>query len=191
MTTPDTGPSAAKAAARAEARGRRRQGPPPDAQSLARQALAFVHAIPGPPRVTCYASYGTEPPTATLITLLMASGFDVLLPRVLGDDLAWGLADQASALSAMGIAEPVGAPVELLPVRAMLIPALAVTPSGDRLGKGGGYYDRTIADLGDAVPVIAAIVGDGDIVDGIPVEEHDRRVDAIITPTRVIECVPR
>lgn len=187
MSTPDTAPSAAKAAARAEARARRRGGARPDPQALAERALGMLHALPGPRRVTCYASYGTEPGTDELCARLADAGFEVLLPRVTGDELEWVLADTDVQMSAMGIAEPKGAAVDLLPVRAMLIPALAVTLRGDRLGKGGGYYDRVLAAIGDA-PAVAAIVGDADVIDSIPTEKHDQRVDFIITPTRVIDC---
>lgn len=140
----------------------------------------------GIPRVTAYASYGTEPATGPLIEQLRADGFEVLLPRVEGDRMDWGLAGQASTLSRMGIAEPTGS-TALLPLRAMLIPALAVTTHGDRLGKGGGYYDRVLAQLPSEVPV-AALVRDEDVLGSIPTEAHDRRVDVVITPSRIIEC---
>jgi len=188
VSTPDTGPSAAKASARADARARRQGGPRPDPKALAERALGMLDALPGPRRVTCYASYGSEPATDVLCARLASAGFEVLLPRVTGDELEWVLADADVQVSAMGIAEPTGAAVDLLPVRALLIPALAVTPHGDRLGKGGGYYDRVLAAAADAPAVIAAIVGDADVIDSIPTEKHDQRVDFIITPTRVIDC---
>lgn len=123
--------------------------------------------------------------------MLASRGFEVLLPRVAGDRIDWVVADDSMEVSAMGIAEPTGAAVDLEPVRALLIPALAVTSTGDRLGKGGGFYDRVLAGLGDPRPIIAAIVDDGDVVDDVPVEAHDRRVDFVITPTRIIDCARR
>lgn len=188
MSTPDTGPSAAKASARADARARRRGGARPDPGALAERALGLLEVLPGPPRVTCYSSYGTEPGTDELCARLTDAGFEVLLPRVVGDELEWVLRGTEAEVSSMGIAEPTGAAVDLLPVRALLIPALAVTPRGERLGKGGGYYDRVLAALAQAPPVIAALVGDDDVVASVPTEPHDQRVDFIITPTRVIDC---
>lgn len=188
MSTPDTGPSTVKAEARRDARARRREAPPPDADLIARQCLAFLDAIHGPRRVASYASYGTEPGTARLHTALADAGFEVLVPRVRGEDLEWADVLTPSALSSMGIAEPTGQSVPLIPVRALLVPALAVTPAGDRLGKGGGFYDRLLAGLGAVRPIVAAIVGDGDIVPALPTQEHDQRVDAIITPTRTLRC---
>jgi 5-formyltetrahydrofolate cyclo-ligase len=189
--TSDTDSSAAKAAARDEARARRRSGARPDPRALADRAMALLEDLPGPRRVTCYASYGTEPDTGELRSRLAAAGYDVLLPRVRGDDLEWVVDGPDSTLSSMGIAEPVGATVDLIPVRAMLIPALAATPDGDRLGKGGGYYDRVLDLLGEMRPPVAAIVGDADVVDALPTDAHDQRVDAIVTPTRIVSCAMR
>ena len=188
MSTSGTDLSAAKSAARAEARARRRSGDRPDPGALAEQAMTLVEELAGPRRVTCYASYGTEPDTSVLRARLAAAGFEVLLPRVVGDEMEWVLDGPEIEVSAMGIEEPRGPAVDLTPVRAMLMPALAVTPSGDRLGKGGGYYDRVLASLGDTSVVLAAIVGDDDVVSSLPTQAHDQRVDAIITPTRVVRC---
>lgn len=189
MSTPDTDSSAAKAVARAEARARRRSGDRPDPRLLADRAVELLETLPGPLRVTCYASYGTEPDTGELRRRLAAAGYEVLLPRVDGERLEWVVDGPDTSVSSMGIAEPTGAAVELLPLRAMLIPALAVTAEGDRLGKGGGYYDRVLAGLRD-VPIVA-IVGDADVVDRIPTQAHDMRVHAIVTPTRATPCVAR
>ena len=187
MSTSDTDPSAAKAVSRAEARARRRSGDRPDPHLLADQTVGLLETLPGPLRVTCYASYGTEPDTGELRRRLSAAGYEVLLPRVDGDRLEWVLDSPDTTVSSMGIAEPTGAAVDLLPLRAMLIPALAVSADGDRLGKGGGYYDRVLSGLRD-VPIVA-IVGDADVVDRIPTQAHDMRVHAIVTPTRSITCI--
>lgn len=188
MSTPDTGPSTVKALARKEARERRRSEQRPDPGAIAERVLAWLVEVPGPPRVTCYASYGTEPDTSALRVALADAGFEVLLPRVADAQLEWVLDSPSTQVSAMGIDEPTGPSVALSPVRAMLIPALAVTPDGDRLGKGGGYYDRVLAELGATRPVIAAIVHDADVIEQVPSEPHDRPVDCIVTPTRLIDC---
>ena len=177
----------AKEMLRSLVRAARRQGPGADAQALAAQCLAFVEGLTGPMRVTCYASYGTEPDTAPLMAALADRGFEVLVPRVVGDDLEWALHGGATAVSSIGIEEPVGDSVPLMPLRAMLIPALATGVDGARLGKGGGYYDRVLSGLSD-VPIVA-IVGDPDVVDRIPTQAHDMRVHAIVTPTRSIACI--
>jgi 5-formyltetrahydrofolate cyclo-ligase len=190
VSTSDTEASDSKAAARALARSRRREAERPDPGLLADQAMALLETLPGPLRVTCYASYGTEPDTGELRRRLSAAGYEVLLPRVRGQDLEWVVDSPDTTVSSMGISEPDGPAVELMPVRALLVPALNVTAEGDRLGKGGGFYDRVLAGLSQAPPVVA-IVGDNDVVDDVPTQPHDERVHAIVTPTRVIHCARR
>lgn len=175
-----------KAEIRAEVRASRRAGPPADEQALARQALAWVLQLSGPDRIASYESYGSEPGTQALNGALLAAGLTVLLPRVAGEVIEWGTAGSDYTTSSMGIREPVDT-VELAPVRALLVPALAVTSRGARLGKGGGFYDRVLASLDGAVPV-AAIVRDEDVLADLPMEAHDRSVEVIITPTRVVTC---
>ena len=186
--------AAAKARVREHVRAGRRHGPSADPHALAARALEFLDGVTGPLRVTCYSSYGTEPGTSALLAALRERGYEVLLPRVVGDDLAWVPQGPTSHMSSMGIAEPTGEAVDLLPVRALLVPALAVSADGSRLGKGGGYYDRVLAGLPPHDrPAIAAIVRDEDVLpDGeIPRDDHDMLVDAIITPTRVAYCATR
>jgi 5-formyltetrahydrofolate cyclo-ligase len=62
----------------------------------------------------------------------------------------------------------------------MLVPALAVDRTGMRLGRGGGSYDRTLARAGTALTV--ALLHDGELVDHVPAEAHDRPVRATVTP---------
>lgn len=183
MTTPGT-----KASVREQVRASRRAGPRADAEGLARQAGELLDSLVGPPRVSCYASYGTEPDTSALRSLLASSGMAVLLPRVAGRDLEWVIDEGDHALSSMGIAEPSGPAVPLLPARVLLIPALAVTRAGARLGKGGGFYDRTLAALGPHRPPVAALVRDEDILDDLPMDSHDERIDIIVTPSAIIRC---
>ena len=122
-------------------------------------------------------------------TVAAAIAAELGLTMVDGDDLHWVVDGPDTAVSSMGITEPAGAAVDLLPVRALLVPALAVTQSGDRLGKGGGYYDRVLAGLTQARPPVVAIAGDTDVVDVLPTDAHDQRVQVIVTPTGVIRCL--
>lgn len=181
----------AKEMLRSLVRAARRQGPAADPEALASTCLSLVDDLPGPKRVTCYASFGTEPGTGPLLDALAASGYEVLLPRVVDDDLEWVPASGDTVVSDMGITEPTGAAAPLLPLRAMLVPALAVGVDGARLGKGGGYYDRVIAGLpAEQRPMVIAVVRDEDVmpVATVPLDAHDCPVDAILTPTRVIPC---
>lgn len=67
---------------------------------------------------------------------------------------------------------------------------VAVDKEGWRLGKGGGYGDREIAEIVQKfgrIPVLTT-VHELQIVPEVPHEEHDARVDYIVTPSRIIRC---
>jgi 5-formyltetrahydrofolate cyclo-ligase len=57
------------------------------------------------------------------------------------------------------------------------------TQDGARLGQGGGHYDRWLAANRDAVAL--GLAWDCQLVDDLPVEEHDQPLRAVITPTRL------
>ncbi len=68
----------------------------------------------------------------------------------------------------------------------LIVPGVAFDLKGNRLGYGGGYYDRFFSLLNSQTPLVA-LVFDLQIVPEVPVDEWDRRVDIIITEKRVIE----
>lgn len=87
-----------------------------------------------------------------------------------------------------GIPEP--PPEKLRPVEPRLIdmvivPGVAFDLSGNRLGYGGGYYDRFFERLQEDTPLVA-VVFDHQIVKRVPVDPWDRRVDAVVTEERVL-----
>ncbi|MEO5597619.1 MAG: 5-formyltetrahydrofolate cyclo-ligase [Novosphingobium sp.] len=62
------------------------------------------------------------------------------------------------------------------------VPLLAFTADGQRLGQGGGHYDRWLAGNPDVLPI--GLAWDMQLVDSLPVEPHDRTLAAVVTPTR-------
>ena len=67
----------------------------------------------------------------------------------------------------------------------VLVPGVAFSPEGSRLGYGGGYYDRLMITL---QPGVARIAGafDAQIVAHIPAASHDLRVDLVVTESRIL-----
>ncbi|KAA0920009.1 5-formyltetrahydrofolate cyclo-ligase [Dietzia sp. ANT_WB102] len=68
----------------------------------------------------------------------------------------------------------------------VLVPAVAVDRTGCRLGRGGGYYDRSLA-LAGPNPRMLALLDAENVVDHVPSESHDRPVDGVITPDAVLD----
>jgi 5-formyltetrahydrofolate cyclo-ligase len=71
-------------------------------------------------------------------------------------------------------------------VDVVLVPALAVTPEGHRLGQGIGFYDATLPDL--APPALTIIVGFSfQLLAELPLEPHDFECDAVVTDREIID----
>ncbi len=85
-----------------------------------------------------------------------------------------------------GIREPVrrvpGPVIDLA-----FVPGVAFDARGRRLGYGGGFYDRFLAAIAPGAPAVGYCF-DAQVVEEVPAEAHDRRVEAIVTEQRVIRC---
>src|SRR5262249_57983584 len=100
----------------------------------------------------------------------------VLLPD---GDLDWASYEGPDSLAAgprgllePGPAEPRRGPGAIARADLVLVPALAADRSGNRLGKGGGSYDRALARVGGLVPTVALLF-DGELLDEVPAGPHD------------------
>ncbi len=136
------------------------------------------HLGPGVCRVAAYEARPTEPPTDVVIDRLTTLGYEVVVPLTLGDrDLDWRVAG-APGVDTLGLDAVGGAAV-------VVVPALAVDLSGHRLGQGGGSYDRALPRR-SARALVVALVHDDELLpaDTVPVDAHDVRVDAVVTPGR-------
>ena len=151
--------------------------------------------------IASYRSYGTEPDTTDLNRAIIDSGKRLLLPALLDRDRLefreWDgdtyklirlTADPSrnstqNNLDAMSrLEEPLGDGYEGR-IDIIFVPALAIDKFGNRLGQGGGYYDRFLNDYNG---LSIALVGDDEFLEQIPSEPHDARVKAVLTPTRLI-----
>lgn len=136
--------------------------------------------------VAAYVSAGTEPSTTRLLEALRAAGVRVLLPVLLADDdLDWApyAGPHAWRTGRRGLQEPDAAAVgvdAVAEVDLVLVPGLAVSRAGHRLGRGGGSYDRALARVAPGVTT-AVLLHPDEVGLPVPVEPHDRPVDAAIT----------
>jgi 5-formyltetrahydrofolate cyclo-ligase len=157
------------------------------ARALAEHLLAAVD-IRRAATVAAYVSVNGEPGTGLLLDGLRAAGKRVILPVVLPDlDLDWAVYRDPDDLAPAryGLLEPTGERLGLDAIATadvVIVPALAVSPTGVRLGRGGGCYDRALG----RVPVgtfTCALLYDGEVGLDIPVEPHDRPVGYVATPS--------
>ena len=137
--------------------------------------------------IAAYCSVGAEPDTRGLLFALWKRGSYVLLPLLRPDgDLDWASYEGPESLvpgprGLLEPGEPPRGPGAVARADVVLAPALAVDPAGNRLGRGGGSYDRALARVGPLVPLIA-LVYDAELLDRVPAEPHDVKVRAAVSP---------
>lgn len=152
--------------------------------------------VVGPVRLAAYLAGRGEPDPGLACAAVREAGGSVLVPVPLpGRLLGWAHDDGRSALHPrlpipVPLAEPVGVGAQALVaagVTVVLVPALAVDGSGTRLGQGGGFYDRLLAELPVRIAVVAVVHDDELLPPGrLPREAHDRVVPRAVTPTRLV-----
>lgn len=138
-----------------------------------------------------YIPFRTETDTLPLLEWSWLQGIDVVVPKVnpLTQQFELhginGLGDLEAG--AWGIREPKeGTPVvdDLTCIDVILVPGLAFDRLGGRLGYGGGYYDRffeKLESVGKMKPLTLAPAFEVQLFDAVPMEEHDFRLDAVVT----------
>lgn len=144
--------------------------------------------------VLAYAASGSELVTGPLLTAALAAGKRLTLPRVDedGDLSLHAVADPAHLVPGFrDILEP--SPgllrVGVGEVDLALVPGVGFDRRGGRLGYGGGFYDRLLADHGWRCPIWGLAFA-CQIVDRLPLEGHDRRVAAVVTEAGFLHVEP-
>ncbi|XEC95584.1 5-formyltetrahydrofolate cyclo-ligase [Paenibacillus tarimensis] len=148
-----------------------------------------------------YVSYRTEVDTGPLIEWGWRQGVDVIVPKVEPDSRTMKLyrLTKWSELipGAFGIPEPNPQEAEawadhVIP-GAVIVPGLSFDTAGGRLGYGGGYYDRFYDRLrgmtegGQPMPLWIGLSFEAQMVERVPCEPHDVRMDIIVTERAVYE----
>jgi 5-formyltetrahydrofolate cyclo-ligase len=140
--------------------------------------------------IASYASVGDEIDPRWVEEMLGPHAF----PRITGKDLTFHLSPWADLVPGpLGIPQPPASAPAITP-DLLLVPLLATTLDGVRLGQGGGYYDRTLAalrapDRANEAPVTAVgLAWEVQIADFLPQDAWDQRLDMIATPARLVDC---
>ena len=157
-----------------------------------RGVIARLHGLPelaepahaSPLNVLLHAA---DPDEVTLDALIEdpPAGWRVLLPRVEDGDLVVVPHDPGAPLvdGFRGIREPAGAPIDPREVDVVVVPGVAFTAEGGRLGRGAGMYDRLLPRTGGALRIGVCL--EPFVRGRLPVEPHDAVVDVLVTDASV------
>ena len=127
-----------------------------------------------------YLSYNQEVRTWGIIRQALKDGKKVAVPKVYGDTMRFVYIQENSPISTgyKGIPEPVEDHLAVDKTALVLMPGLAFTKEGQRMGYGGGFYDRFLAS--EPHPTLA-LCYDFQLVDSLPTETHDIPVDVVLS----------
>lgn len=168
------------------------------------QLCAHLAGAVGPAGTVCaYRPVGTEPGSPDMLDVLATLCDTVLLPVTrIGPDgahlpLHWGRYRPGHLVAGpFGLREPAGPPLPpdaVAKAQVVLVPALAVDRRGARLGRGGGFYDRSLPLCAPGTRLIA-VVRDCEVLEEVPSDPHDVVMTHALTPggglTPLGECPP-
>lgn len=148
-----------------------------------------LEMIPQNAVIGLYSSLPEEAPTTAYASHFHERGHTIALPRFASLDTPMEFAHHTDPFgqsdlveSPFGMQQPA---VEAEPETpgVLFIPLVGFTERGERLGQGGGHYDRWLAAHPDTIAI--GMGWDCQLVDSLPTEQHDHKMTAIITPTRI------
>lgn len=144
--------------------------------------------IPANSKIAVYHANTWEPACRHYAGHLAEAGHAIALPRFADEGspmqfAAWTdfYADTDLTGGAFGIQQPDQSAKEIEP-DVLFVPLIGFGPDGQRLGQGGGHYDRWLANHPKAIAI--GLAWDCQLSHAIPIEEHDKPLSAVITPTR-------
>lgn len=170
---------------RAEIRKKRRALSPEETVSRSAAICRFIQARREYQEAETIYAYLSMPGEVCLDTLIIDAwrqGKQTAVPRVCGQEMSfYPLTDLAEVeISPLGIREPAGAtPITVREKTLFLMPGIAFDLSRNRIGQGGGYYDRYLSS--HPMPQKWAVAFGFQIYDTLPAAPHDIKADAIIT----------
>lgn len=140
--------------------------------------------------LSAYLSTPDEPGTRDFVAWARSEGIRVLLPVSRADGLLdWALYDGEEEFEdELGMPAPTSEPLSpnaLDDVDLVIVPAASVDRTGMRMGWGRGYFDKTLGSM-EHCPPVYAVIFDDELVDAVPSERHDQRVDGVVTPSGII-----
>ncbi len=144
--------------------------------------------------VALYSAIQNEVSTEEIFENALASGRRIFYPRIGAEGACCEFVAVSSKadlrIGHYGILEPAGAgrlSQEDCANLIMFVPGVAFDRSGNRLGRGRGWYDRMLTWLGGTA-MVGALAYQFQVVEKVPIDRWDRRVQFIVTESQVIDC---
>ena len=155
------------------------------------QIAGIKKALANSKIVAGYIAMGSEINPEPIMQSLSISGIKLGLPRVNSQTNALDFHeynfDDELLKNDFGIREPYST-APLLTPDALIVPLLAFDIMGFRLGYGGGYYDKAIANLHQNSDLITIGIGfEEQLFDNLPTEPHDMALDFVVTPQKLYD----
>jgi 5-formyltetrahydrofolate cyclo-ligase len=170
-----------KATLRARMRACRASADPSLSEHIAERVMA-LKAYESARTVLCYHSVGGEVDTLKLIERMRSDGKTVCLPAIIGKGVMEARRMDRLIPGPYGIPCPEGPVVPPESIDLILVPGLAFDRDCQRLGQGGGYYDRY---LPGCRGVKIGLAFDCQVVECLPLAAHDAQLDLLATETKL------
>ena len=182
-----------KSALRAAIRDRLRKKTPGDDATLREKLDELLQRL-APTCCVAYLAFQNEPKLDELLYNLLIANKLLVIPRFCSATRSYELAKVSDLTSQLvighyGIREPLPELTvlkRLPPSTVWLVPGLAFSAAGARLGRGAGYYDRLFAQFPQGKRI--GVAWDCQLLTEIPQEPWDRPMDYVVTETQVIAC---
>ena len=149
-----------------------------------------LELVPEGATIGLYRADPGEAPASSYAKFFFEQGHRLALPRVttLRDPMRFHphtdpFGESDLYPGKLGLMQPSGELPEVVP-EVLFMPLVGFTARGDRLGQGGGFYDRWLAAHPETVAI--GMAWDEQEVDDLPIEDHDMPLTAILTPTRLL-----
>ena len=156
---------------------------------LSRPPAPLLDLIPEDAVIGLYRAGPHEAPAERYARFFQERGNAIALPRFADRGAAMQFAEfndpweeSDCEVGPFGTLQPLPEASEATP-QVVFVPLLGFTERGERIGQGGGHYDRWLAEHPEVTAI--GLAWDAQLVDSLPLEPHDRALGAVVTPTRL------
>ena len=153
-----------------------------------RPPAPLLKLVPDTAVIGLYRANPYEAPATSYAKFFLERGHEIALPRFAGKNAPMEFArhsdpfdEEDLEVGPYGLLQPFPDAPALVP-DVVITPLIGFTTRGERLGQGGGHYDRWLGEHESAIPI--GLAWDCQLVETLPTEPHDRAMHAVVTPTR-------